>query len=196
MASVYRTHRRLIIPLHISSSLSWYCCRLSYFYCCICMYVSVTLRNVNLRSPPGRMSDTCITRRFLATEDGEDNMAGPLQHMYLGSQREAMRINKCWMQPTIGDSEKKKNSAHRWNQESDRRTRKSSKVESTYWRFFTSQVFRLTLQVPLFCTKQRLTLALRTPLPWRLERREALYACVVLAYFSIVMLLLLLSYCC
>ena len=46
------------------------------------------LRNVNLRSRPGRISDTmCITRRrdyiFLVTEDGEDSAAGPLPRTYL-----------------------------------------------------------------------------------------------------------------
>ena len=76
------------------------------------------------------------------------------------------------------------------SQESDRRTRKSSKVESTYWRFFTSQVFRLTLHVTvvLYCsldshyTKRATpdTCAARPIRAWRLERREASCACVVL----------------
>ena len=76
------------------------------------------------------------------------------------------------------------------SQESDRRTRKSSKVESTYWRFFTSQVFRLTLHVTvvLYCslgshyTKRATpdTCAARPIRAWHLEWREASYACVLL----------------
>ena len=65
----------------------------------------------------------------------------------------------------------------------DRKTRKSSKVESTYWRFFKSQVFRLTLHdnVVLYWNEQCLTPAPQPPIhTWRLERREASYTCVVL----------------
>ena len=49
---------------------------------------AVSLRNVNLRSRPGRISDTtCITRRrryaFFGEEDGVDSAAGRLQRTYL-----------------------------------------------------------------------------------------------------------------
>ena len=51
-------------------------------------YVTVTLRNVNLRSRPGRISDTtCITRRRRDDVFGdggrEDSAAGPSQRTYL-----------------------------------------------------------------------------------------------------------------
>ena len=44
----------------------------------------VALRNVNLRSRPGRyhVHYTMSGRRFLATEDRKDSAAGPLQRMY------------------------------------------------------------------------------------------------------------------
>ena len=66
-----------------------------------CAYVSVMLRNVNLKSPseyqfvlmPESGQDTgCVHYmmtsgcRFLATEDGEGGAAGPLRCMYLWSQ--------------------------------------------------------------------------------------------------------------
>ena len=65
------------------------------------MYVSVKLRNVNLRScsecqfalmPRQDIEYVCYTTisshtgRFLATEDWEDSVAGPLQCTYLWSQ--------------------------------------------------------------------------------------------------------------
>ena len=64
-------------------------------------------------------------RPFLVTEDGEDSAPGPSQRTYLAeSSAEA--------------SAKTKRSVHHRSQESKKRTRKSSTVESTYWRFFTS----------------------------------------------------------
>ena len=57
---------------------------------CVRMYVSVTLRNVTLRSRQGRILATIHVHYttsgrhlFLAMEDGEDSVAGPLQHTHL-----------------------------------------------------------------------------------------------------------------
>ena len=117
-------------------------------------------------------------------EDGEDSAAGPLQRMYLAeSSAEASAERSQWL-----TKNKTKRSVHRRSQESKKRTRKSSTVESTYCRFFTSQVFRLTLHVTvvLYCsldsTKRAMpdTFAARPTCTWRLERRKAPYACVLL----------------
>ena len=132
---------------------------------CVCTYVLVTLRNVNwryclgmsiwghaqnvnLRSCPGRISDTCITRRW--NDISWWWKMGRTARLVLRDCG-VKCINECWTQLTAGNSERKKakKSAHHRCQQSDRRTRKSSKVESTYWRFFTSQVFRLTLHVSI-----------------------------------------------
>ena len=152
-------------------------------------------RNVNLRSRPGRISDTYITRR------SRDDIScrwrtGRTARLALRNVRicGAKCINECWTQPTAADSGWEKTKKQRSqptveSQESDRRTTKSSKVESTYWRFLTSQVFRLTLHVtvvlwtPTILNEQRLTPAPRAPSAhsaWRLKRREASCACVVL----------------
>ena len=155
-------------------------------------YVSVTLRNVNLRyrlgmsiwgharyvnlrSRPGRISpDTYITRR------SQDDIScrwrtGRTARLALRNVRicGAKCINECWTQPTAADSGWEKTKKQRSqptveSQESDRRTRKSSKVESTYWRFFASQVFRLTLHVTVvlwtpLLNEQHLTPAPRAP---------------------------------
>ena len=133
-------------------------------------YVSVTLRNVNLRyrlgmsiwgharnvnlrSRPGRISDTYITRRS-RDDISCRRRTGRTARLALRNVRicGAKCINECWTQPTAADSgwdktKKQRSQPTVESQESDRRTRKSSKVESTYWRFFTSQVFRLTLHV-------------------------------------------------
>ena len=114
-------------------------------------YVSVTLRNVNLRSRPGRISDpTYITQRwddvFWATEDREDSAAGPSQRTYLAESSAEASAERSRQLATLTNN-KIKRSVHGRSQESKKRTRKSSTVESTYWKFFTSQVFRLTLHV-------------------------------------------------
>ena len=138
-------------------------------------YVSVTLRNVNLRyrlgmSIWGQRSEcqfaltprqdiayvhytTKLGRRFLPTDDGEDSATGPSQRTYLRSEVHKRVLNaadgcRLW------EKKKQRSQPTVESQESDRRTRKSSKVESTYWRLFTSQVFRLTLHVTvvLYCS--------------------------------------------
>ena len=58
----------------------------------------VLLRNVNLRSMVTPRQDigyhvhcmTTLGRRFLETEDGEDSVARPLQHMYLQVQKQVL----------------------------------------------------------------------------------------------------------
>ena len=93
--------------------------------------------------------ETCITRghrggqswggqRFWVMEDGKDSAARPSQRTYLVESSAEMSAECC--QPT-----------HR-RQESKKRTRKSSKVESTYWRVFTSQVFFFSLPLTQQCT--------------------------------------------
>ena len=157
-------------------------------------YVSVTLRNVNLRyrlgmsiwgharnvnlcSHPGRMSDTCITRR------SRDDVS--CRRRTERTARLALRnaricgakcINDCWTQPTAANSEKKKKQRSQptvESQESDRRTRKSSKAESTYTgdcsqarylgSLFTLPLFCTVLWTPTILNEQRLTPAPRAP---------------------------------
>ena len=83
---------------------------------------------------------------------------------------------------------KAKKSAHRRNQESDRRTRKSSKSTKNVLEIlahaqylgslFTLSLFCTVLWVP---TKQAMPDTCTCPIrTWRLVRREASYACVVL----------------
>ena len=71
------------------------------------------------------------------------------------------RRNEHWMQPTTGNSEKKsKEVVHCRSQESKRRKRMGSKVKSTYWRVFTSQVLFFWLQL----------LKPAVPISWHLHR--------------------------
>ena len=110
--------------------------------------MSVTLRNVNLRSHPGRISVSYMTtsgRRFLATKDGEDSAVGPSQRTYLAESSAEASAERSRRLATLTKN-KTKRSVHCRSKERKKRT-KSLTVESTYWRFFTSQVFRLTLHV-------------------------------------------------
>ena len=101
---------------------------------------------------------TTSGRRFLVTEDGEDSAAGPSQCTYLvESSAEASAEHSRRLATLMTKNKTKtlgKRSVHRRSQESKKRARKSSTVESTYWRFFTSQVFRLTLHITivLYCS--------------------------------------------
>ena len=104
----------------------------------------VALRNVNLRSRPGRMHYTTSGLRFLATEEGEDSAAGPLQCMYLAESGAEASAEHSQRLATLTKN-KTNRSVHHRSQESKKRTRKNSTVESTYLRFYISQVFRLTL---------------------------------------------------
>ena len=119
----------------------------------VCMYMSVMLRNVvdghaqaGYWIPCALHDDVGTT--FLAMEDGEDCAAGPLQRTYL-AKSSAGASAECGRRLATLTKNKTKRSVHRRSQESEKRTRKSSTAESTYWRFFTScSLFTL----PLFCT--------------------------------------------
>ena len=115
----------------------------------------VLLRNINLSSRSecqfalelmGRISDTCIHDdvepygTFLGDRGRGGQHSGPLECVSLRRKVHKQVLNAAWL-ATLRKANK---SAHHRSQESDRR-RKSSKLESTYWRFFTSQVLRLTL---------------------------------------------------
>ena len=138
-------------------------------------YVSVMLRNVNLRSrsecrfalTSGRISDTCITWQH------RDNVSWWWRTgrtvwlaMYLQSQLHKRMLNAADSSWLCKKNKKQRNQptveAKRVTEEQE----KISKVESLYWRFFTSQVFRLSLHdtVVLHCSlinEQRLTLVPR-----------------------------------
>ena len=87
----------------------------------------VVLRNVNLRSRPGRIADTtCITRcqdDILATEDEEDSAAGPSQHTYLAESGAEVSAERSRRLATLTKN-KTKRSVHHRSQESKKRTRK------------------------------------------------------------------------
>ena len=66
-------------------------------------------------------------------EDGKDSAAGPSQRTYLAeSSAEAGDERSRWLATVT--KKKAKRSVHRRSQERKKRTTKSSKVESTYWR--------------------------------------------------------------
>ena len=137
---------------------------------------------VNLRSRPGRISDTCITVMFLGNRGWEGQHGWPFEtYVFVERSQETsakrsrqlvtQRQKKQRSQPTV--------EANRATEEQE-----ESKVESKYWRFFTSQVFRLTLHVTvLWTTTNRATRDTCAVCPihaaWRLEQREA---CVVLVF--------------
>ena len=95
------------------------------------------------------VTETCITQghrrrtelggRFLAMEDGEDSVAGPSKLTYL-AESSAETSAECSRRLATLTKKKAKRSVHHRSQESKKRTTKSSKVESTYWRVSTSQV--------------------------------------------------------
>ena len=114
---------------------------------------------------------TTSGRCFLATEDGEDSAAGPSQRRYLVESSAEASAKRSRRLVTLTKNKTKRPVNHR-SQESKKRTRKCSIVQSTYWRFFTSQVFGLTLHVKYCCfvllfglllNKQCLTPAPRAP---------------------------------
>ena len=96
------------------------------------------------------------------------------------------------MQPTAGNSRKKKQRSQptiEANRGTEEQERVESKVESTYWRFFTGQVLASLFTLPFFCTV--LWTPTKRTMPdtcvvrpihaaWCLERCEASYACVVI----------------
>ena len=91
---------------------------------CVCMYVSVTLRNVNLMLTVTTRQDigyhvhytTTLERHFLAMEDGEDCAAGPLQHTYSAkSSAEASAERSRWL--ATRTKNKTKRSVHHRSQE-------------------------------------------------------------------------------
>ena len=99
------------------------------------------------------MHYTTSGRRFSATEDREDSAAGPSQRTYLAESSAETSAERSRQLATL-TMNKTKRSVHRRSQVRKKRTRESSTVESTYWIFFTSQVFRLTLHVTvvLYCS--------------------------------------------
>ena len=168
IAGVFAHNISILLPSALPRGFEWgiYSHNVSAY---IRTYVSVTLRNVNLRqrlgmsvwgrwSRPGKMLDTtCITRwhrdDFFGDEDGENSAAGPLQCTYLAeSSAEASAECSRWLATLTKN--KTKISVHHRSQESKERTRKSSTVEITYWSFFTARYFRLTLHftVVLCCS--------------------------------------------
>ena len=78
--------------------------------------------------------------RFLAMEDWEDSAAGPLQRTYFAESSAETSAQRSRRLATL-TKQKAKRSVHRRSQESKKRTAKSSKVESTYWKVSTSQIF-------------------------------------------------------
>ena len=78
---------------------------------------------------------------------GEDSTAGPLQRTYLAESSAEASAERSQRLATLTRN-KTKRSVHHRIQES-KRTRKSSTVESTYWRLFTARYFRLTLHVTI-----------------------------------------------
>ena len=97
------------------------------------------LRNVNLRSHSG--TQVCYTRMsrrcFLVMEDTEDSAAGPSQHPYLAESNAETSAEHSRRLSSLRKVAKE--SVHCRSQESKKRT-SSSKVESIYWRTFTSHV--------------------------------------------------------
>ena len=86
--------------------------------------------------------------RFLATEGGEDSVAGPLQCIYLAESSAEASAERIRRLATLTRN-KTRRSVHHRSQESKKRTRKSSTLQSTYWRFFTARYFRVTIHVTI-----------------------------------------------
>ena len=115
-------------------------------------------RNFNLHSSswagyriPAYTTTLSHTGRFLATEDEEDS-AVALHNVCLCG---AKCINKCWTQPGWRLWEKQISQPTVEVKRATKEQEKSSKVESTYWRLFTSQVYLGSFfTILLFCTKQ------------------------------------------
>ena len=70
-------------------------------------------------------------RRFLATEDRENSAARPLQRTYLVESSEEVSA-ECSRRLATLTKNKTKRPVHHKSQESKKRTRNSSTVESTY----------------------------------------------------------------
>ena len=100
------------------------------------------------------MHYTTSRRHFLVTEDGKDSAAGPSQRTYLAESSAEVSAEHSRQLATLTKNNKTKRSVHHRSRESKKRTRKSSIVESMYWRFFTARYFRLTLHVTvvLYCS--------------------------------------------
>ena len=119
-----------------------YVCMYVYMY--ICTYVLVTLNDVNLQSHSRAWMSliTWITQGCQwRTKLRGDNVSwhGWVFVMYVFCGIKCR--NHCWNQPTAGDSEiYAKTSVHHGSQTSNKTTRKSSKVESMYWRVSSSHI--------------------------------------------------------
>ena len=112
-------------------------------------------------------------------EDREDSAAGPSQRTYLEELSTETSAERSRRLATL-TKKKAKRSVHRGSQESKKRTRKSSKVESTYCRVLTSQVLLFWLPLNQQCTISDNCSARPTCI--RDAWREASYAWVLLVY--------------
>ena len=172
------------------------------------IYVSVTLRNVNLRYRLGMSIWGHARNVNLRSRSGigchwnvhymrtlmEDGVGGDVSWRWRTGRtvRLALRNvrifggvkcrNECWTQPTASDSDKEKKQRGQSTVEAKRaiknRTRKSSKVKSTYGRVSTSQVLFFWLPLNQEC-KISDNCSVR-PTRMRDAWREASYACVFL----------------
>ena len=136
---------------------------------------TISLRNVNLRLRSECQFaltsgqdiryvhyTTTSGRRFLATEEGEDSVAGPSQRTYFAEPKSAYKMNaKCSRQLATLRKKATKSAYHR-NHKSNRRTIKSRKH---VLRILALSVFRLILQVTivLYCSLDCLTPVPHTP---------------------------------
>ena len=94
---------------------------------------------------------TTLGRRFLATEDGEDSAAGPSQRTYLAESSAEASAERSQQLATL--TKNKTNSlVHRRSQESKKRTRKSSTVESTGILHKSGIRLALHVTVVLYCS--------------------------------------------
>ena len=128
-----------------------------YVLTCVHTYVSVTLRNVNLRSRPGRISDiTCINTQWRWDDVlwwrrmGRTTQLGLCSIHIWRSHVQKWVLNIAGRLVTL--TKKKNNKEVR---QSTIEQGESSTAESTYWRSFISQLRRYLgslFTLPLFCT--------------------------------------------
>ena len=113
---------------------------------------------------------------FSAMEDEEDSVAGPSQRTYL-AESSAETSAECSLWLATLTKKKAKRWDHCRSQESKKRTTKSSKVESTFWRVSTSQVLFFWLPLNQQCKISDNCSA--HPTCMRDAQCEALYACAM-----------------
>ena len=125
---------------------------------CACTYVSVKLRNVNLRSRSGTRASLIralyedVNGGWSWGRGGGGGGATFLGDGGWGGQRGwAFTMYEIGL-VTLRKKKQRSHAVHCRSQESRRRTRQSSEVESTYWRVFTSQVLLIELPLNQQCT--------------------------------------------